>query len=58
MKRGVPPTALKARTGLLTPPTRVFSARSYRILEFLTFKISHWANRAGLESLASSSEHK
>src|SRR6266436_5389957 len=28
MMRGSPPTELKARTGLLTPPTRSFVARS------------------------------
>src|SRR5437879_12916717 len=28
MMRGSPPTARKARTGLFTPPTRTFSARS------------------------------
>jgi hypothetical protein len=30
MKRGVPPTALKARTGELTPPGTTFVARANR----------------------------
>src|SRR5262249_14668474 len=36
MKRGVPPTALNARTGLLTPPGITASARRSQPLERVT----------------------
>src|SRR5271170_621493 len=36
MMSGSPPTARKARTGLLTPPTRIFSARAKRSEELVT----------------------
>jgi hypothetical protein len=35
MNRGVPPTALKARTGLLTPPGISLSARSKSFVDFV-----------------------
>ncbi len=35
MKSGVPPTALNARTGLLTPPTMTFCARAKSASDFL-----------------------
>ena len=37
MNRGSPPTALNARTGLLTPPGITFCARANNFAERVTF---------------------
>src|SRR6185437_11942337 len=45
MISGAPPTARNARTGLFTPPTRIFSARAKRSLELVTVE-SYYGYRA------------